>query len=202
MIVAAGCAIGVVWNMLRDNGIWAPDRPATFESAPGAETGSAPAKPARHAPVTPASAAPTPRPAPANPAPIVPAPQPQPVAAKPAPPPVRVIELLEARTLAAQGTATFLDARSANHFALGHIPRALNLPNTDFDATYARIKTLLPVTAQYVVYCTSADCDEAELVIGRLVPLGYGRLLHFKGGWNDWENARLPAETGPGAGGR
>lgn len=195
-IVAAGALFGIAWNAVRDNGIYAAPPPA----APVEPVPAAPVRVERSNVRTQARAGSH------HAVSSTPAVAPDTLVTKTAVPPpaapVRVIDLLEARNLVAQGAAKFVDARSANNFVLGHIPRAFNIPSSDFDAGWAKVKAQLSPGDRIVVYCTSADCDEAEMVIARLLPLGYTQLLHFKGGWADWENARMPQETGPGPAGK
>ncbi len=111
-----------------------------------------------------------------------------------APATVTVIVLAEAERLARAHAAAFVDARSPEVFALGRIPRALNIPSTDFAAGFGRVRHLLDPAAPTVVYCTSEECDESDLVVEALGKAGFKRLLHFKQGWNAWENAGLPQE--------
>jgi hypothetical protein len=47
-----------------------------------------------------------------------------------------------------------------------------------------------------VVYCESAECDESDLVLEDLVRRGYTSLMHFKAGWQAWEDNGLPQERG------
>jgi len=119
--------------------------------------------------------------------------------AKASPATPRVIDLAEARSLSGRKAAVFVDARSALRFASGHIPRAVNIPSADFPAAFAMVKASLPADGAVVVYCESADCDESDIVLEELVKRGYTRLMHFKAGWQAWEDSGLPQERGASA---
>jgi rhodanese-related sulfurtransferase len=108
-----------------------------------------------------------------------------------------VISLDQAASLYRDGGATWVDARSPEVFAFGHVPGALNLPYLDPEAGFAKLAGRLPKTGRLVVYCTSGECDEADHVLEMLVRHGYRNLSHFKEGWNVWEVTDLPQEKGP-----
>lgn len=184
LLAGAGAAGGLVYNVLSPRGIFAPVPVATDFGAP------APAVPAARPTRTPtgdgpgdgatASVTKTGTGAQATP--------------PPAAATVRVIDVAEAESLARQRAAVFVDARTPEVFAMGHIPRAVNVPSTDFAGGLARNRPRLNPEALTVVYCTSEECDMAEIVMEELKKAGFTRLLHYKAGWNAWENAGLPAE--------
>ncbi len=175
IVGGAGAAAGEIYNALSPRGVFAP----VVVVAPAVPP--APSRPA------------SPAKAPAGPAAAV-----SPVAARGVPARPRVIDLAEAQELAGKRAARFVDARSALRFAAGHVPGAVNIPSSDFDAAFARLKARLPVKGATVVYCESADCDESDIVLEQLVKRGYTRLLHFKTGWQSWEDKGLPQEQGAG----
>jgi len=193
LLLGAGAAAGLVYNVLAPRGIFAPEPVAADWSADGQQ----PAAPGATAVVesVPARRAAAPAHAVRRAAPtrtvtgqaaVTP---PPPAAVAP-----RVIDLAEAESLARARAAAFVDARSPENFKLGHIPRAINLPSTEFPAAFARERGRLDPAAPTVVYCTSEECDESDLVVEQLVKAGFTHLLHFKQGWNAWENANLPQE--------
>jgi rhodanese-related sulfurtransferase len=114
-----------------------------------------------------------------------------PVAAKYVP---RAIDFEEAKTVFRQGSAVWVDARSESSYNYGHVPGAINMPSSDFDRAYAMRSARLPRTGTIVVYCESADCDQAEHVLEKFIGLGYRNLVHFRQGWMVWEAAEMPQE--------
>ncbi len=171
LLLASGAAAGVLYNMLSPRGIF---RPAPTVTQVQAEISPAAGKP---------SAA---------------------IAAKPdAPPESPVVESLDLagmKKVLAEGSAIIVDARSAQSYAFGHVPGAISLPASDFDASYEEKKILLPPSVRIVVYCTSASCDESEHVLDALKARGHKRLLHYENGWNEYELAGLPVEKSPAPG--
>lgn len=100
----------------------------------------------------------------------------------------------EARRIFKDGSATWVDARSPENYRFGHVPGAVSVPSSDFEAGYARAADRLPKGSRIVVYCESANCDESEIVIEKLLKKGYGNLVHFTDGWAAWETTDLPQE--------
>jgi len=107
-----------------------------------------------------------------------------------------VISLAQATKYVESGGAIFVDARSAQRFAMGHIPGSRNVPSSDFDNGYARNSSRLPKDGKIIVYCESASCDQAEEVGKKLIEKGHRKVLHFKDGWLVWEFSDQVQEKG------
>ena len=107
-----------------------------------------------------------------------------------------VISLAEATKYNESRSAIFVDARSAQRFAMGHVPGAMNVPSSDFDKGYERNGPRLPKDGKIIVYCESASCDQAEDVANKLIGKGYRRVMHFKDGWLVWEFSDQIQEKG------
>jgi rhodanese-related sulfurtransferase len=92
--------------------------------------------------------------------------------------------------------ALILDARPEIFYRLGHIPSALSLPRDDFEKQYQVLKSSLQAhrNAPLVVYCSSGECHDSQMVADVLQKLGYPHIRLFRGGWSDWENGNLPEE--------
>ena len=87
-----------------------------------------------------------------------------------------------------------VEALPERHYAAAHLPGAVNLPH---DAVDRLAPSLLPDrAATIVVYCASASCRNSDVAATRLRQLGYGRVLVYTGGKEDWAEAGLPFETG------
>lgn len=93
-------------------------------------------------------------------------------------------------------SAFFLDARSREEFAAGHIPRAVNLPADNYlehiDALYDRIDSA-PVI---VVYCSDEKCDKADKVAHNRLGVTFKgkRIFIMTAGFTGWTNKGFPAE--------
>lgn len=180
-LLASGAAGGLVYNVLAPRGIFTP-APVVVPPPPAP------------APVTTAKPRPHRAPAVIRPAPVTAA---TPPAAAEGPYAPLVLSLDQAATLYREGAAVWVDARSPEVYAFGHVPGALNLPYLDPEAGFAKLADRLPRTGRIVVYCTSGECDEADHVLAVLIKHGYRNLSHFKEGWNVWEVTDLPQEKGP-----
>jgi len=92
--------------------------------------------------------------------------------------------------------ALILDARPEIFYRLGHIPSAMSLPRDDFEKQYQALRSTLQTyrDKSLVVYCSSSDCHDSQVVADALQKLGYPHVRLFRGGWSEWENASLPEE--------
>lgn len=92
-----------------------------------------------------------------------------------------------------------LDARASLFYQMGHVPGALNLPRSDFEAAYANLKARLEndKSSPVAVYCSGSDCEDSQMVAEALVKLGLQNVAVFKGGWDEWSGAHLPEEKSP-----
>lgn len=107
---------------------------------------------------------------------------------------VEVIEPAEARQRLEHG-ALFLDARPVDFYKMGHIPRALPLPEDDFDAAFARLESRLRSHFDLVVYCSGFGCEASHIVARRLRDKGiHAAILHE--GWPAWTDAGYPTRAG------
>lgn len=84
-----------------------------------------------------------------------------------------------------------VDVRSAEEFAQGHVPGAINMPHNlilsgDADIDILRNKSV-------VVYCRSGR--RAELAIDAMQSQGLGDLFHLEGDMLGWQAAQLPIEV-------
>lgn len=97
--------------------------------------------------------------------------------------------------LSAKGTVVF-DARPALFYQVGHVPGARSLARETFESDYARQRPQLEARRQdtLVVYCAGDACVDSRMVAAALQKLGYPHVLIFEGGWEEWQQAGLPAE--------
>lgn len=163
------------------------------ERAPGDAAASPPHTPPASAPVQRASA-------PAAPVPAVPGPG-APAVDVPAVPETR--EPLEVGgdivlRLHAAHAALFVDARSAEEYAQGHIPGAVSLPFDDVFQHPELARTLQTGGLPIVAYCSGGDCDLARSLAFSLIDAGHKRVLVFRDGLPGWTAAGRPAAVGGG----
>jgi|GEM_PF-1593370 len=78
-----------------------------------------------------------------------------------------------------------IDARPEFQYAMGHIPKSLNIPyNTAYlDSMlqrFALTKKLL------ILYCSDSRCNTADILAKRLQDSGCKKIAIYAGGWKDW----------------
>jgi rhodanese-related sulfurtransferase/DNA-binding transcriptional ArsR family regulator len=98
--------------------------------------------------------------------------------------PVSRVELL--RQLRA-GAVTVLDVRPADEFALGHLPRAINIPLGELER---RLSDLDP-SNEIVAYCRGPYCVLAFEAVALLRRRGF-QARRMQDGFPEWRNAGFP----------
>jgi rhodanese-related sulfurtransferase len=96
------------------------------------------------------------------------------------------------------GEAVFVDARSTDMFAAGHIPGSISIPYKAFEHGVPAEVELLPRDQPIVVYCDGADCHASPVVTDKLLELGFTKDLvrTFSGGWTKWVEMKMEIEKG------
>jgi rhodanese-related sulfurtransferase len=105
--------------------------------------------------------------------------------------PPQFILLDEAVQLFHSDSATFVDARHAYDFGLGHIKGAINVPLNEL--------TLAPLGGiskdrVLVAYCDGQECNSSLNLALKLDSLGYSNVKIFFGGWREWTNNNQPTD--------
>ena len=98
------------------------------------------------------------------------------------------------------GTADFIDARTADVYAEGHIAGALNL-SLEMTKDTNRVQDVfvwLDKSRPVVVYCRGGLCSEAKDVGRLLSQAGFAHVLIFADGFPGWKDAGYMVDTGSG----
>ena len=111
-----------------------------------------------------------------------------------APPPPAAPDIdpdaLISRQATGDAALVILDVRTAEEFAAGHVPGAINVPH---DVLETRLSSLPDLHERdVVVYCRSGR--RAALALDVLKRHGYSRLLHLAGDMEAWTQASRPVE--------
>lgn len=85
----------------------------------------------------------------------------------------------------------FIDARSADEFAEGHIKGAVNIPFYGSE-NYLDVINSLNKNEIVVTYCSGADCDISILSGDELFEMGFNRVYVFIGGYDEWTKNNYP----------
>jgi rhodanese-related sulfurtransferase len=106
------------------------------------------------------------------------------------------ISFEDAQALFFAGAALFLDARSPQEYAAGHIQGALNLPWETFGDAFAQVMSGLPQDAAVVTYCDGETCALSRDLAFSLLQAGYFDVRVLVNGWSRWLDSHLPVTTG------
>lgn len=106
------------------------------------------------------------------------------------------ISLEEAKALCLDKDAVFLDARSPEDYARGHIRCAQNIPWQSFDEYIDRVFETIPDNARIVTYCDGEHCSLSEDLAKELLSMGYENVKVLLNGWTRWLEGGLPVEKG------
>lgn len=117
---------------------------------------------------------------------------PQTVSASPVPFEISTAEL--ATRLASSQPPVVAEILGPQYFATGHLPGAINLPLEGF--AEAAVRALPNKSADVVVYCASATCQNSDIAARKLQSLGYANVRVFKGGKAAWKDAGHPLVIG------
>jgi rhodanese-related sulfurtransferase len=92
--------------------------------------------------------------------------------------------------------AVFLDARSAEEYAAGHIPGAISMPFDDVFKKPDLAKNLDDKGKPIVTYCDGGDCELSKDLAFSLIDNGHKKVVFFKDGLPGWKSAGNPVSTG------
>jgi rhodanese-related sulfurtransferase len=90
----------------------------------------------------------------------------------------------------------FVDARSPEEYARGHIPGAINIPVDDFENGVLGHMDEIDAAAAIVAYCPSMECSDAVDVADRLREVTQKPIYVFEQGWEAWQADRRPITKG------
>jgi rhodanese-related sulfurtransferase len=110
--------------------------------------------------------------------------------------PEGAISVEETRRLYDEGVAVFIDARSPEGYAEGHIPGAINIPYDRLPQYLETLQSQVLRTDRIVCYCWSPTCDFSDQLATELQIMGYENIDVFTGGWEEWTAGDNPTETG------
>ena len=93
---------------------------------------------------------------------------------------------------AANPRLTLVEALPEKYFRDWHLPGAIHVPHTEVRERAPEL--LADKSAEIVVYCASATCQNSHMAARTLVQMGYSNVAVFPGGKQDWSDAGLSQE--------
>jgi rhodanese-related sulfurtransferase len=104
------------------------------------------------------------------------------------------ISLNEAKKLFFTYAAVFIDARSEEEYARGHIQGALSLPWHDVDLNFIAVTQDMDMETQIVTYCDGETCELSHDLALFLRDAGFVNTRVLVNGWTLWQQTDLPVE--------
>ncbi len=92
--------------------------------------------------------------------------------------------------------AVFIDARTVEEYASGHIRGALNLPWDDVTDCFPKIAGDIPADKVIITYCDGEGCFLSHDLALFLREMGYENVWELVNGLTTWQEADLPVEEG------
>ena len=106
------------------------------------------------------------------------------------------ISLGEAEKLFFTDAAVFIDARSEEDYARGHIQNARCLPWQEVDLRFMGVTEALDLEIPIVTYCDGEKCELSHNLAPFLRDAGFLNTRVLVNGWTLWQQAGLPVESG------
>ena len=95
-----------------------------------------------------------------------------------------------------QQTSVFLDARSSEDYALGHIAGAVSFPDRQFDDRIGPFLESTPPEVKLITYCEGERCELSKSLAEKLILAGYENVYLLIDGWGQWKKLGMPVESG------
>lgn len=100
----------------------------------------------------------------------------------------------EARQLFDSGEYIFVDARSLEDYAEGHIQGAVSLPVGQSEDRVAAFLERYPPEASIITYCSGRTCQDSHHLAEFLLEFGYDNVTVFIDGFPGWKAEGHPIE--------
>ena len=107
------------------------------------------------------------------------------------------MNLEEAQAAFEGQSALFIDARTPEEYAEGHVPGALNLPTYEFEERFPGLADLVEEAPSVILYCDGMECSDSLQVAERLIEVGCESVHVFEPGWRAWKDSGGPVNEGP-----
>lgn len=99
------------------------------------------------------------------------------------------IETASALKAIGKGNTIFIDARSKEEFARGHIEKAVNIPYLFVEPISGEAIASLRKYQRVIVYCNTKDAELSRLMAGELSHAGVKDAVYLDGGCLEWVRA-------------
>lgn len=101
---------------------------------------------------------------------------------------IKQISAQQAQAAVKSGKAQFIDVRTAEEYAAGHAPQALNMPLDTLENDSAKLDKTKPI---YVICQTGRRSQKGAEILQKS---GFANIYNISGGTSEWIKAGLPIE--------
>ena len=109
------------------------------------------------------------------------------------------ITLEKAEKLFYTHAAVFIDARSREEYANGHIQGGRSLPWQEVDLDFMDVTEELDLETPVITYCDGEACELSHELAIFLRDTGFVNTRVLVNGWSVWQKRGLPIASDPGA---
>jgi len=109
----------------------------------------------------------------------------------------RNLEIHEARIakdIFDDSRTVFVDARSREDYAEGHVMGAVSFPTSLFDEHIEKFIEKYPLSTRIVTYCSGRECEDSHTLARYFLEEGYSHVRIFIDGYPGWEQEGYPVE--------
>lgn len=103
------------------------------------------------------------------------------------------VMLEEVRELLAEGGLA-VDARAAEVYGEGHLPKAFAFPIGEYEQMLPEFLERVPKDTTLILYCSGFGCPDSFDLGERLLAEGYLDVRVYEGGFPEWRDAGLPVQ--------
>lgn len=107
---------------------------------------------------------------------------------------INIVNIEQVKKILNEKRALIIDARDIESYRHGHISGAINVPGLNVDQYFEEFVEL-PRDTLILLYCNNPTCHLSRLVGDFLQTLGFTRLYHFDGGFDEWMDKKMPYVT-------
>ena len=108
--------------------------------------------------------------------------------------PEEINSVIRAKEIFDNGNVLFVDARSQDNYADGHIPGAVSFPVGQFDEQIESFLNQNSPDTFIVTYCSGRTCEDSHNLARMLSDVGFTHISIFIDGFPGWEAQGFPIE--------
>ncbi len=105
-----------------------------------------------------------------------------------------IVSMEDAIILYEDHAAVFVDARSSEQYAEGHIKGAVSLPWHDYQERFMDVLPKIDPDASIITYCDGETCTLSHDLALSLKDMGF-KVKVLVDGWSSWNRKGLPVEV-------